>query len=283
MSALSRRVRTGLLLGPLFLAVALVGPRAFAVGLAILILLGAWELWRLLQRLGLEMLPWMPLGALFLFALGSTGILENWELPLAIIAWGGALALLLRPPEVPAHPREKTRVPAARSIGAHLLGALYLGLLPSFLIRLYEGGWSGAAPAGTGVGWLFFAIFSIWSCDTGAYLVGSAWGKHPLWPSVSPKKTWEGVAGGAIASVLFAIFVGPLLNTGLSGVEAAGLGFLVALTATTGDLIESRIKRIAQVKDSGALFPGHGGVLDRFDSLFFAAPLFYYYLLHFGR
>lgn len=283
MSALSRRVRTGLLLGPLFLAVALLGPRPFAVGLGILVVLGALELGRLFQRLRLGMVPWMPVGAILLFALGVSGSLGGAELPLTLLAWGGALAMLLRPPDVSADAWAARRFQGPRTFGAHLLGALYLGVLPSFVIRLYEGGWSGAAPPGTGVGWLFFAIFSIWTCDTGAYLVGSKWGKRRLWPSVSPKKTWEGVAGGAIATVLFAIFVGPLLNTGLSSAEAAGLGLLVALTATTGDLIESRIKRIAQVKDSGALLPGHGGVLDRFDSLFFAAPLFYYYLLHFGR
>lgn len=274
--ALTRRVLTGLLLGPVFLALVLAGPRLFAGALAILIFLGCLELWRILDRLGLKTPPWMPALAVGLFALAVSGRLGIVELLLAMIAWVGALVLLFHPPD-------GSRRSHAVAIAAHLMGAVYLGVLPSFLVRLYEGGWSGGAPAGTGPGWLFLAIFSIWMCDTGAYLVGSAWGRHRLWPSVSPKKTWEGAIGGAIAAVVFAMLLAPVLRAGLSPIEAAGLGVLVAITATIGDLVESRLKRIADVKDSGALLPGHGGVLDRFDSLFFSAPLFYYYLLLFGR
>jgi phosphatidate cytidylyltransferase len=282
MSSLARRALTGLLLGPVFLALVLAGPWVFAAAIAILLFLGALELWRIFGRIGLPMLPWMPVATVVLFGLGATGRLGTATLPLALAAWVGALALLLRPPD-PSTRLTGWHNAGARSMGAHLLGAIYLGVLPSFLIRLYESGESGAALAGDGSERVFFAIFSVWICDTCAYLVGSRWGKHRLWPSVSPKKTWEGVAGAVVGSVLFSFLLGPLLHTRLSGMEAVGLGLLVGLTATIGDLIESRIKRIAQVKDSGALLPGHGGVLDRFDSLFFAAPLFYYYLLHFGR
>lgn len=282
MSSLARRALTGLLLGPVFLALVLAGPWIFAAAIAVLLFLGAFELWRIFGRIGLPMLPWMPVATLVLFGLGASGRLGTASLPLALAAWVGALALLLRPPD-PSNRSTGWHNAGIRSMGAHLLGAIYLGVLPSFLIRLYEGGESGASLAAGGSERVFFAIFSIWICDTSAYLVGSRWGKHRLWPSVSPKKTWEGVAGAVVGSVLFSFLLGPLLHTRLSGIEAVALGLLVALTATIGDLIESRIKRIAQVKDSGALLPGHGGVLDRFDSLFFAAPLFYYYLLHFGR
>lgn len=160
-------------------------------------------------------------------------------------------------------------------LAALILAAAYVGLFPSFLIRLHSGPWEGA---GLGHWEVLLLVFLIWAADTGAYVVGSRFGRHRLWQAVSPKKSWEGLAG----AVIFAVGVGVLLSRtpwfALSTALAAQLGLVAAVLAALGDLFESRWKRVAGVKDSGTLIPGHGGVLDRFDSLFFTAPLFYYYL-----
>lgn len=123
-------------------------------------------------------------------------------------------------------------------------------------------------------------VFSIWINDTMAYIVGSFIGKTPF-SKISPKKTWEGTVGGAILCVMVMAFVGKAL--GLSYVDAACIAALAAITGTMGDLFESKLKRMAGVKDSGSFMPGHGGFLDRFDSLLFAAVAVWFYMVLFMR
>lgn len=117
----------------------------------------------------------------------------------------------------------------------------------------------------------------VWAHDTGAYLVGSAIGKHKLFPSVSPKKTWEGSAGGAACSLVTA-FVNAVYFYDLTLVNWLIISILVTVIGTYGDLMKSLLKRSVNVKDSGTILPGHGGVLDRFDSLMSSAPFVFGYL-----
>ena len=158
--------------------------------------------------------------------------------------------------------------------------------------------WGGVAYVGLAMGtlgsmageWKFVValLTLVWANDVGAYLVGSAIGRNPMAPSISPKKSWEGFAGGLLAAVGVALLWSAYF-TGDNGIMFAdesttakilwaGLGVLTAVGAVGGDLIESKFKRLAGVKDSGRLIPGHGGALDRFDALFLAAPLFWFYL-----
>ncbi|MAF11660.1 phosphatidate cytidylyltransferase [Candidatus Poribacteria bacterium] len=154
--------------------------------------------------------------------------------------------------------------------GTILLGAVLCGWC---LTRHLE-----ALHIGYGAAGILLLLVPIWACDSGAYFVGRAIGRHPLAPVVSPKKTWEGSIGGFVGSILAAVVVGrwtldlPIL-TGL------GVGAIIGVLGQFGDLAESALKRSAGVKDSGRLIPGHGGLLDRLDSLTFAAPALYYYLL----
>lgn len=127
--------------------------------------------------------------------------------------------------------------------------------------------------------WILFAC--TWASDTFAYFVGSAVGSHKLASSISPNKTVEGFLGGIVGTILTAIVVGSLIF-GFPLVYMAAAGFLLAIVATLGDLVESVIKRFTGIKDSGFLIPGHGGVLDRFDSIFYTAPVFYYFILAAG-
>ena len=128
-------------------------------------------------------------------------------------------------------------------------------------------------------GFTVLSIFgAIWVCDSAAYFAGRAFGRHKLFPRVSPHKTWEGAIAGCLAAVLtFGLFQRLLLPY-LSMRDALVCGALIGLFGQVGDLAESLLKRDAGVKDSSALIPGHGGVLDRFDSLLFVAPLLFFYL-----
>ena len=149
-------------------------------------------------------------------------------------------------------------------------GGLYVGWLMSHYIWLRD------LPLGPS--WVLLALFGTFLNDTGAYSVGRLMGRHKLAPEISPGKTWEGAVGGLIAATLGT----PVLVVALGLPQSWAiwaLGCVVSLAAQVGDLAESTIKRTAEVKDASGLVPGHGGVLDRLDSLVFVGPLVYYYLL----
>ena len=124
-------------------------------------------------------------------------------------------------------------------------------------------------------------IFFVWVNDTGAYLVGSFFGKHKLFERISPNKTWEGTLGGVALCVALAFVVAQIFPQ-LPQLHWVAISVIVAVFGNLGDLVESMLKRMAGVKDSGTLMPGHGGVLDRFDSLFFATPFVFCYLAFMG-
>lgn len=121
-------------------------------------------------------------------------------------------------------------------------------------------------------------IFSIWINDTMAYVVGSLIGKTPF-SKISPKKTWEGTIGGAAIAILVVGWVAWLLQ--MDYIQASVIALIAAIAGTAGDLFESKLKRMAGVKDSGSLMPGHGGFLDRFDSLLIATPFVWLYVVLF--
>lgn len=124
---------------------------------------------------------------------------------------------------------------------------------------------------------ILFAI--LWANDSGAYLSGSTLGRHKMFASISPQKTWEGAIGGLILAVAASITIFYYLDLKPIGTtHAVAIAVITVITGTLGDLTESMFKRSFKVKDSGKLLPGHGGLLDRFDSMLFAAPAFYLYI-----
>jgi phosphatidate cytidylyltransferase len=158
-----------------------------------------------------------------------------------------------------------------------MTGGLYLGLCGACLIGL-------RCMQPDGLWWTLTVVPAIMLADTGAYLVGRVWGRHQLAPALSPGKTWEGYAAGVIASgpltallaSLWRVRVGA--GAAFSGVHGLILGLLIAILAPLGDLAVSMMKRQAGVKDSGHVIPGHGGALDRVDSILWAAVIGYYYV-----
>lgn len=135
-----------------------------------------------------------------------------------------------------------------------------------------------------GLQYIYFLFIVIWVLDTGAYVVGRRFGRFPLASAISPKKTLEGALGGVVTGVLAAVLCRTLFMKDLLSLpQAAVLGLILSVVSQFSDLSESLIKRDVGVKDSAQLLPGHGGMLDRFDSFLFAAPLLYYYLTIFNK
>lgn len=156
-----------------------------------------------------------------------------------------------------------------------LAGILYIGWLLGYLVSLRG--------LDDGRNWVFFTLFTTFAFDTTAFFVGRAIGKHHLAPRISPGKTWEGTIGGTIGAVIVSLlFLLPTpLKLEMHWGHAISLGLLVSIFGQLGDLTESYFKRKMGVKDSGSLIPGHGGVLDRMDSIVFAGAVVYYYIIIF--
>lgn len=157
-----------------------------------------------------------------------------------------------------------------------LAGILYMGWMLGHYVALRE--------LDQGKEWVIFALFSAFACDTAAFLTGRTWGRRPLAPTISPGKTWEGAVGGFIAAIAAALILYTLLDAVGSSLPTSYaqtilLGCFIGLFAQIGDLSESLLKRRAGVKDSGSLIPGHGGILDRIDSLVFTGVVVYYYVI----
>ncbi len=171
-----------------------------------------------------------------------------------------------------------TRLPSARPMGAAAITALavlYAGALPAFLIVIRHGEFGpGSWPAAALV---FFPLVVIWVCDTFAMFGGMLMGGPKLWPAVSPGKTRSGgaagVAGALLVGALFAWVVFPAMGIRATAASVLVVAGMLSVVGQVGDLVESSFKREAGVKDSGTLIPGHGGVLDRLDSLYFAIPV----------
>lgn len=157
-----------------------------------------------------------------------------------------------------------------------VVGIFYIGWTLSHYVSLRE--------LDFGRNWVILAIFSTFACDTGAFLIGRAFGRHHFAPTISPGKTWEGAIAGLAAAIAAAVALRFILNIGswtlpVGYLHSAILGLLIGVLAQAGDLLESLMKRKAGVKDSGTLLRGHGGLLDRMDSLVLTGVVVYYYVI----
>lgn len=261
---LGRRALTAVLVLPALLAALLLGPPVVGVGIVGLAsLLGLVECFRLLEARGL--LPFRVVG----LAVAAVLFLET-----AHAGWPGPstwplLTMLLLTAVLARRGDFAVTVPSA---AATLLGAAYLGALGGSLAGLRL-----LAPVEAGASRMLLLLAIVMGADTASFFVGYALGKRKLAPRLSPKKTVEGALGGLLGGVLGALAVRWGRFESMPVFHAAALGLLGSALGQTGDLFESLLKRWAGVKDSGTLLPGHGGMLDRLDSLLFAAPLLYYY------
>jgi phosphatidate cytidylyltransferase len=264
---LAARVGTALLALPLLVAVFFLGPPALGAALvALAALIGLFEFFRFVRARGL--VPMRRTGFVLAAGMFAEVAFPGW---LGAPVWPLCILLLLMATLRQGSDFDKS-VPAA---AATLLGAVYLGALGGTLAALTT-----LAPPGRGAWRVVLLLAIIMASDTFAFFVGQVWGQRRLAPSVSPGKTVEGALGGLVGGVVAALAVRHLGLPELPVSHAVVLGGAVAALGIVGDLDESLLKRWAGVKDSGALFPGHGGMLDRLDSLLFGAPVLYYYFLY---
>jgi phosphatidate cytidylyltransferase len=164
------------------------------------------------------------------------------------------------------------------NVGSTFLGIFYLGLFSSTILLIREYFAHSEMLYSEG-GYLIISIMvSIWVCDSAAFFLGSAFGKHKLFPRVSPNKSWEGAIAGFVFAIIAMIVAKATVIDLLTLTDAIVIGVIVGVIGQMGDLVESLVKRDAGVKDSSAIIPGHGGIFDRFDSLLLAAPVVYIYL-----
>lgn len=264
---MGQRTIVAAIITPLALLAIYFGGYPYQAVIISLLVLAAWEYARLLKKIGHKPALVLILGGVFLLA--GTRALFGFNYLAALVC---ALVFLAGAYHILAYERGDTS-PAA-DFGASLSILIYVGILGPYLISLRDleyGRW-----------WTFVVLPTVWIADTAAYLVGSAFGKHKLAPKTSPNKTWEGYFAGVLAGVLsspgLVLLFNQVFGAGLpiGFLEGALLGLAVSALIPLGDLTESMIKRQAGEKDSGTIFPGHGGVFDRLDSLFWAAPIGYY-------
>jgi phosphatidate cytidylyltransferase len=269
-----QRAISAAVLVPVLLLVLAIGGPLLAASVALVTALAALEVFRLLKAAGYP--SFSALGTALALAVvvdaGFPGLLEGSGLLL------GAVGIVLVAVATFARPDPHDGVAAWM---ATIFAAVYVSLL-AFVLRL--GHAAPQVPADAPVAWLgaerswiLLLVLAVWSFDTGAYLVGKRLGRTRFLSHISPSKTVEGLVGGVVAATAV---VGLLLSAvGQMPIHALIMGPLLAAAAQTGDLAESMIKRAAGVSDSGALIPGHGGILDRVDSFLFAAPVLTLYVL----
>jgi phosphatidate cytidylyltransferase len=263
-----KRVAAGVLFIPAFIVVTRIGRYAFLGFVDLVIVLGMLEFYGMMRKKGIQ--PYRGIGVLCGVTLSTyvffhSGLYANFFLTFVVIALMG-LELA----------RKDSRL-AVYHVSTTVFGVIYVAFLASHMLLLRELPNLVGKPYEMGASFVFFAFAVTWASDTGAFAVGSLIGRTPLLPRVSQKKTWEGALGGVafaalagwIASVTFAPY--------LDAPRAIGAGVLASMVGLLGDLFESVLKRDADVKDSSRTIPGHGGVLDRFDSLLFTVPLIYYF------
>ncbi|GAB4152774.1 MAG: phosphatidate cytidylyltransferase [Ignavibacteriales bacterium] len=172
---------------------------------------------------------------------------------------------------------------AINNLGGTLLGVFFIGMFSSTTINIREFYGENILLYNQG-GYLISSIFiTIWMCDSAAYFLGTAFGKHRLFLRVSPKKSWEGAIAGFIFSIISMSALKIIILDFFSWQDVIIIGIIIGIFGQIGDLVESLMKRDAGVKDSSSIIPGHGGILDRFDSLIFVAPIIYFYLYFFVK
>jgi phosphatidate cytidylyltransferase len=258
--ALVRRLLSTLILLPLFVWMVIDGPMwLFGATMVLAGALGQWEFTGMFERAGIRTFRLLGL-------LGGSVLTASFALPVSErVTFSAVLVVLLGAGLLT---RASGR-PAWEPVAVTLLGICYVNWLLGYTFWLRD--------LDAGVDWILLLVSVTWLGETAAYVVGSTLGRHKLAPSISPRKTVEGAIAQLVVSVLAALGARAWFFPGLTAESAIVVGLLLGVVGQIGDLIESAIKRSVGTKDTGRLIPGHGGMLDRVDSLLVNTPVLFYY------
>jgi len=256
---LRHRILTAVVGLPLLIAIIWFGEPWFTILIATMAAIGSWEFYLMASQSKIQPITYFGMAWVLLLVLSphcpyavTTPFLITSAIVISLI-W-----LLFR------SPREQ----AFNNWAWTMAGILYIGWMLSHWIELRS------LEAGKEL--VFWAMFTTFASDTSAFFIGRARGKHALAPSISPGKTWEGAIGGLLASIIASLILGIIFSLPFNYWQAALLGCIISIFAQFGDLVESLLKRNLGAKDAGRLIPGHGGILDRIDSLIFTGVIVYY-------
>lgn len=263
---MKQRLITGIIAGAFFLGLCTIGGLAYHTLIVLMALIGFYEFARMIKL--------SPFGGTAIIGyLGVLYLTFPWQLlgidrPLDTLPVLWIFMFLLFTVTV----TSKNQIPISQ-IAMVFLGLVYIGLGFEYIA------FTRITPDGHGLFWTLLMLAAIWSSDAGAYFTGRQFGKHKLWPVISPNKTIEGAIGGIILSIVVSVLFA-LLSDGLLGIGRAVLiGIAAAVVGQMGDLIQSAYKRVYGIKDAGSLLPGHGGILDRCDSWITVFPFIHILML----
>ena len=274
LNTLLKRSLTIVVGAPILIYIIFIGKEIFACSILILALIAWHELVKMFNKRFIKV--WQELGVISIAALAVSAFLGNTEYTLAIILFTIIISFL-------------RTIFSSSSFSiveccVTITSIFYIGLTFSYLILLRfimpnEFIHTPLGEISAGLFYFMLPLIGTWIHDIAAYLIGSAIGKHKLCPKISPGKSVEGAIGGLLGSIITITLIGIICGIALKHLVI--IGILTGLVAALGDLVESAIKRFCDVKDSGSILPGHGGILDRFDALIFVVPVVYYYIKFF--
>lgn len=259
---MKQRIITGIIAAAVFLPIVILGKLPFLVLIYLLGTIGLYELIRM------KKLPLNSFASVISFVMlwlilipeSANGILTGSGYDKTQIIIGGVLVLLI------STVLSKNRF-MFDDAGFLVISVIYIGMGFYYLFETRDT---------NGLTYVFFALFTIWATDSGAYFIGKSMGKRKLWPEISPNKTIGGFIGGIISALVIAVLFSMFSAIDRTLIELLFMSILIAIFGQLGDLVQSAYKRHYGVKDSGKLLPGHGGILDRLDSLIFILPILHF-------
>lgn len=271
-SSVAKRLIASAIYIPCLIIIAKRGGLYYVALIDIMILVGLWEFYKMMEAKGLR--PYKAIGII-------SGIVLSWYIFFQQGVYANFFLSIIFFLIMTLELARKEKGLAVYHISVTIFGVFYVAWLGSHLILLRELPHLKGLDYSLGFSYVIVVFAMTWCYDSGAFFIGSKFGKHKIFPAISPGKTLEGAIGGIAFSIIGILIARWLVAPYLSIIQAVGLALITSVVGQLGDVVESMIKRDVKIKDASETIPGHGGALDRFDSLLFTAPLIYYFFKYF--
>lgn len=271
-NSVAKRLIASAIYIPCLIIIAKRGGLYYVALIDIMILVGLWEFYKMMEAKGLR--PYKAIGII-------SGIVLSWYIFFQQGVYANFFLSIIFFLIMTLELARKEKGLAVYHISVTIFGVFYVAWLGSHLILLRELPHLKGLDYSLGFSYVIVVFAMTWCYDSGAFFIGSKFGKHKIFPAISPSKTLEGAIGGIAFSIIGILIARWLVAPYLSIIQAVGLALITSVVGQLGDVVESMIKRDVKIKDASETIPGHGGALDRFDSLLFTAPLIYYFFKYF--